>query len=291
MNIAEAKSIPLPDLVHRLGYEVAQTKKGGDELWYLSPLHTEKTPSFHVQVSKNIWYDFGTGKGGNILDFVMAYNHTDLRGALSFLHNLWGGGYIPSRNDAPISPAVPQKPSFIITEVQNLQHKALCQYLQERAILLDTARNFIQEVHYQKDDKSYFAIGIKNELDGWEIRNKYFKGCIGSKAFTIIESNTSSSTSLPLLVFEGLFDFLSYLTYRQTKELPFSVCILHSLALLPKLISLKPKSTGPLLSYFDNDKAGENARQLLTQHYGKNHIPMNSLYPGAKDFNEWLMHQ
>jgi hypothetical protein len=37
--------------------------------WYLSPLREEKTPSFKVDRRINVWYDHGTGKGGDLIDF------------------------------------------------------------------------------------------------------------------------------------------------------------------------------------------------------------------------------
>lgn len=38
---------------------------------YLSPLREEHTPSFKVDYEQNLWYDFGLGEGGSIIDLVM----------------------------------------------------------------------------------------------------------------------------------------------------------------------------------------------------------------------------
>lgn len=38
---------------------------------YLSPLREERTPSFKVDYVQNLWYDFGLGTGGSIIDLVM----------------------------------------------------------------------------------------------------------------------------------------------------------------------------------------------------------------------------
>jgi DNA primase len=46
-------------------------KKAGREWRGLSPFNQEKTPSFFVNDQKSMWFDFSSGKNGNIFDFVM----------------------------------------------------------------------------------------------------------------------------------------------------------------------------------------------------------------------------
>lgn len=65
MTIEESKNIKLTDYLHSLGYN--PIKQQGNSLWYKSPLREEQEPSFKVNTDRNLWYDFGTGKGGNIL--------------------------------------------------------------------------------------------------------------------------------------------------------------------------------------------------------------------------------
>ncbi len=68
MNIEQAKSIPLEELLLRLGY--TPSRRSRDQLWYLSPLRTEFTPSFKINTAMNAWYDFGAAEGGDIIDLV-----------------------------------------------------------------------------------------------------------------------------------------------------------------------------------------------------------------------------
>lgn len=51
--------------------EYVQLKRAGANLKGLSPFRDEKTPSFVVSPSKQIWKDFSTGKGGNAITFLM----------------------------------------------------------------------------------------------------------------------------------------------------------------------------------------------------------------------------
>jgi len=51
--------------------EYVQLKRAGSNFKGLSPFHDEKTPSFVVSASKQIWKDFSTGKGGTAISFLM----------------------------------------------------------------------------------------------------------------------------------------------------------------------------------------------------------------------------
>ncbi len=51
--------------------EYVQLKRAGSNLKGLSPFHEEKTPSFIVSPSKQIWKDFSSGKGGSAISFLM----------------------------------------------------------------------------------------------------------------------------------------------------------------------------------------------------------------------------
>ena len=51
--------------------EYVQLKRAGSNFKGLSPFHEEKTPSFVVSPSKQIWKDFSSGKGGTAITFLM----------------------------------------------------------------------------------------------------------------------------------------------------------------------------------------------------------------------------
>ena len=58
------------DIADVVGDYVSLNKKGSN-LWGLCPFHGEKTPSFSVSPDKQIYYCFGCGKGGGVINFVM----------------------------------------------------------------------------------------------------------------------------------------------------------------------------------------------------------------------------
>ena len=63
------RSTDLAALVRSKGIELK--KHGAKDLCGLSPFTDEKTPSFMVSPVKQIWKDFSTGKGGNVISFLM----------------------------------------------------------------------------------------------------------------------------------------------------------------------------------------------------------------------------
>ena len=65
MNIQEAKQIKIADYLQSLGHR--PVKQQGANLWYKSPLRNESEASFKVNTMMNSWFDFGIGKGGNII--------------------------------------------------------------------------------------------------------------------------------------------------------------------------------------------------------------------------------
>ena len=65
MTIQDVKQIKLSDYLQSLGY--TPVKQQGRNLWYKSPLREETDASFKVNTELEKWYDFGIGKGGNII--------------------------------------------------------------------------------------------------------------------------------------------------------------------------------------------------------------------------------
>lgn len=71
MKAAQAKRVPLRELLAALGLQPARRDPAKGEQWYLSPFREETSASFKVDEAKNLWYDFGAAAGGNVLDFAM----------------------------------------------------------------------------------------------------------------------------------------------------------------------------------------------------------------------------
>lgn len=121
---------------------------------YLSPLRKEHTPSFKVDYVQNLWYDFGLGAGGSIIDLVMRLERCNFTEAVRLLSR---GGRTPMVVPVPLS--VPQTvPALRMLSDIPLCHPALVGYLSSRGIDPAIASVCCREEHYTVGGRHYFAV-------------------------------------------------------------------------------------------------------------------------------------
>ncbi len=87
------------DIVDVISAYVKLQKKGGS-YFGLCPFHNEKTPSFSVSPSKQMYYCFGCGEGGNVLTFLMKYENYTFQEALQVLADR-AGIKLPEQEESP----------------------------------------------------------------------------------------------------------------------------------------------------------------------------------------------
>ena len=277
--LKEIKSIPLATFMSQLGYFPVKTQ--GYRLWYKSPLRQEHTASFKVQADINCWYDFGIGKGGNIIDLAAElYQSNDLRYLMDCIARCVSVS--PPQTVASSSPQRHSAPSFTDIEVLPLRHHALVAYLQERGIPAQIAVKHCKQIHYSCRGKRYYAVGFANESGGYETRNKYFKGCIAPKDITLRRIRDGPTNDVA--VFEGFIDYLSALKLGIIQGM--DAIILNSVSNVGKAIPyLRDYNT--INCYLDNDNAGKSAFATISDEFG-NVIDRSFLYTWFNDLNEYL---
>jgi len=303
MNSYEAKKLNLPELMLRLGYEPTAIKKGGNEYWYNSPFRQEKDASFHTSFlgGKWIWNDFGD-KGGTVIDFVMRHeNYVSVSQALSFLDDMYSKGYKSSfsfqqqafKNFSP-GAEVESERELEFLSAKPISNPLIVSYLtKERGLDKTVILKYLQEVKYKNlnNQKEYFAFGMVNQSDGYEIRvasDKYpFKSALKAKDITFIEGLKNNGRSIN--VFEGMTDFLSLLTMKHTNNFSGDSLILHSTQLLDRAVDfIKQRNYDVINGFLDNDKSGREGTANLEAEFGGKVCPQNDLYQGYKDINAYL---
>lgn len=286
MTTQEAKKIHIADYLQSLGY--SPVKQQGKSLRYKSPFREEAEASFKVNTELNQWYDFGTGKGGNII---------------ALAQELYGSDYVPyllgkiaeqAPHVRPVSFSFRQQasePSFQHLKVGELTHPALLRYLQERGINTALAQTECKELHFIHNGKPYFAIGFPNVAGGYEVRNRFFKGCIAPKDISHIRQQGEPRNVCYL--FEGFMDYLSFLTIRVKNNPQYprlttqDYIVLNSVSNLTKAESILATYTR-IGCYLDNDTAGRNAYDNLKRMLGDRLQDMSIHYAGYNDLNEYL---
>lgn len=81
-----ARSIDIVDYLSSLGCIPVKIKT--PDYWFRSPFRNEKEASFKVNRDRNIWYDHGIGKGGNLLEFGKLYFNCSFDEVLEKLNQL-----------------------------------------------------------------------------------------------------------------------------------------------------------------------------------------------------------
>lgn len=293
MNIYQAKQIQLEDFLRKLGYE--PTKAGERCLWYLSPFREEKTPSFNVHVYKNVWYDHGIGRGGNIIDLAKELYHTgDLSTLLHKIELL--APPIPAQKYSVQRKGYVKPESFQRVTFGKLSHPLLIEYLISRRIDYRLAAVICKEVHYYHNNIPYYAIAFPNIRGGYEVRNVLFKGCIAPKDISIflVDDNKVYYT---VCVFEGFIDYLSYLTlcfqHQSVVEISGTtdIIVLNSVSLIGKALPLLSKYD-VINCYLDNDKSGKTTFETIKGAFADKEVNDRSGdYSDYKDLNCFLMNR
>ena len=282
MNCKQANQIDLVDYLNSIGFQ--PNKIRGENYWYLSPLHQERTASFKVNKTGNIWYDHGIGKGGKLVDFVCLYLNCQIPAALQKIADcsVTGNFSFHQQKSVDFPPHVEDGAIRIFSVKNPIVNPTLVVYLKQRNIDMGVANEFCREVWYKTEENTFCAIGFKNNSGGYELRSPNFKGAVSPKYITWLDNKADS-----ISVFEGFFDFLSYQSMKDLREAPTNILVLNSLSFFTRSVLLMEKHEKIHL-YLDNDKA---AKKCVTQAMQRTNrvIDKSSLYKGHKDLNEWLV--
>ncbi|WP_347281891.1 CHC2 zinc finger domain-containing protein [uncultured Alistipes sp.] len=145
-DIQQIKQISIRDYLtqRRINPKQQNTRYG----LYLSPLREEHSPSFKVDYIQNLWYDFGLGVGGSIIDLVMHMERCNAAEAMRRLERHIDGMSVSSLSPSGFSslrigraiqncsalapqrrfigknPAPQRSPSIIVEKVRPLENPA-----------------------------------------------------------------------------------------------------------------------------------------------------------------------
>ena len=276
MDARQMREIPIADFLNAMG--IHPTKQKGNALWYSAPYRMERRPSFKVDINRNVWFDFGIGKGGDIFDLAGEFIGSKdflLRAAFIARNGAYPLPIIehPQRNEE-------KEPVFNDIWVRPLQDTRLLGYLEERGINAHVAIPNCEEVRYRVRGKRYYAIGFRNDAGGLELRNRIFKGCIPPKDISLKRNGSDVCA-----VFEGFMDCLSAM---QLGIIASDCLVLNSVSNVEKALKVLGVYRR-IECYLDNDDARRRTLERLRTDFGEKVIDRSSLYADHKDLNEFLL--
>ena len=147
--------------------DFVQLKRAGSGYKGLSPFTNERTPSFSVSPSKQIWKDFSSGKGGNAIAFLMEHEHFSYIEAIRYLAKKYNIELEETElNDEEKEKANEKEKLFLANDfARDFFHQSLLEseegkaigmtYFKERAFTDETIKTF--QLGYAIDQKSAFT--------------------------------------------------------------------------------------------------------------------------------------
>jgi len=167
-------SSPLEEIKSRLDIvdvisEYVPLKKTGQNWKGLCPFHSEKTPSFIVSPSKQIYHCFGCGSGGDVFTFLNKYENLSFKESLDIL-----------AKKAGVQLKKFQRDTVIAGERENLLnlHRDAIVFYQERLKQKPIAMNYLKNRGINGEIQKLFSIGYSPDL--WDalfsyLQNKGYK--------------------------------------------------------------------------------------------------------------------
>ena len=284
-DLSRIKRYPIVEYLERKG--IKPVRKTPTYAMYRSPLREETHPSFKVDTEKNLWIDYGEGRGGSIIDLCMRMEGCTLSEAIRRLgQNAPDNGTYNFLNDfVPNNPqpAMAVNGARRLIEISDTLSPHLQDYLtKERCIDLEKAMPFLKCISYEVRSRLYQAIGFANLSGGYELRDdKTFKGTIAPKDITPIFTDRAE----PVCIFEGFMDFLSFLSMKE--EITNHCLVMNSVSNVARTIRyLNDRHLTHIRAFLDNDEAGRMAVQDFIK-AGLHVEDMNIHFQDFKDLNDF----
>ena len=286
-DLSRIKRYPIVEYLERKG--VKPVRRTPTYVMYHSPLREETHPSFKVDTEKNLWIDYGEGRGGSIIDLCMHMEGCTLSEAIRRLgQNVSldaAYGLSKEKSDIDTSPVTPWQPSGArrLIEISDTLPPHFQEYLTKvRCINLEKAMPFLKCISYEVRGRHYQAIGFANLSGGYELRDdKTFKGTIAPKDITPIFTDRAE----PVCIFEGFMDFLSFLSMKE--EITNHCLVMNSVSNVARTIRyLNDRHLTNIRAFLDNDEAGRRAVQDFIK-AGFHVEDMNIHYKDFKDLNDF----
>ena len=299
-DLSRIKRSPIVEYLERKG--IKPVRRTSVYALYRSPLRAETHPSFKVDTEKNLWIDYAEGRGGSIIDLCMRLEGCTLSEAICRL-----GQQTASADETYSLPSSEPRIGFNQTFTKQASETrrlisisdTLPPHLQEyltkvRCIDLEKATPFLKCISYEVRGRRYQAIGFANQSGGYELRdNGLFKGTIAPKDITLIFTDKQTEHAidkpLPVCVFEGFMDFLSFLSMKE--EIASHCLVMNSVSNVARTVRyLNDRHLPHIRAFLDNDEAGRRAtNDFVKAGFKVEDMPVH--YKGFKDLNEFHVYR
>ena len=234
-----------------------------------------------------------------MIDLVMRLEHCDRYFAIKRIIEIKNGGrfFVPTSKQA-LRSAYRQSPALKVVSSAFVSDDTLLRYASGRGISEDVLQMYCREVAVRTGRagsvQSY--IGFSNNGDGYVLRSAESgpdgKRCTNSAPTYLAPDGmiTAEPADCTIVVFEGFFDFLSFIERRRSEHgiLPgCDICVLNSVTNMKRSLNFILGHESIDL-FLDNDKAGRTTSEAIIESaQGISVLDHSGDYANYGDFNEF----
>lgn len=266
--------------LHCKGIECFRSAKG---VCFKSPFRADSNPSAIIFANTKLFHDIGTGDRMNLINFIMKLEGCTFDKAMQIVSDN-AAAATPTTATVPTEEQAATAAKF---EYRPLQNANLINYAQRRGISEKTAKKYLSECW--KNGK-YYYLAFRNDNGGYALRNdtksNFAKINDGKGGVTTINNQSDR-----VVIFEGFFDFLSwveYMTANGKQAQHFNTIVLNSCTNVAYILHTL-ETYAHIYLLLDNDKKGNDTAAKILNRYpdtAQNLTP-RMLADGIKDFNDY----
>jgi len=176
--------------------EYVQLKRAGSNFKGLSPFHEEKSPSFVVSPSKQIWKDFSTGKGGTAISFLMEIENFTYPEALRHAAKKYGIEIEEDQKDFSEEAKNAQSERDLLYKIHEVANDYFQNFLWEVEEGKSIGLSYFKERELRDDIIKKFQLGYspekKNAFTAFALEKGYSKEILEKSGLSIFPENTPS---------------------------------------------------------------------------------------------------
>ncbi len=174
--------------------EYVQLKRAGSNFKGLSPFHEEKTPSFVVSASKQIWKDFSTGKGGTAISFLMEIENFTYPEALRHAAKKYGIEIEEDQKDFSEEAKMAQSERDQLYKIHEVANDFFQNFLWEVEEGKNIGLSYFKERELRDDIIKKFQLGYspekKNAFTEYALEKGYSKDLLEKSGLSIFPENS-----------------------------------------------------------------------------------------------------
>lgn len=176
--------------------EYVQLKRAGSNFKGLSPFHDEKSPSFVVSPSKQIWKDFSTGKGGTAISFLMEIENFTYPEALRHAAKKYGIEIEEDQREFSEEAKNAQSERDILYKIHEIANEYFQNILWENEEGRSIGLSYFRERELKDEIIKKFQLGYspekKNAFTEFALNKGYSKEILEKSGLSIFPENSPS---------------------------------------------------------------------------------------------------